>query len=240
MGRAAALAISCALVFPVSVSWSAVVPQDSKSGRAAEPTVAAPKPSSPSNAQLPDAPQPSQDRGSQNQASQDQGTQDPDTRGTGSVTAPTPEPANTAPPSSDTRRPDRTPTTDVDGKPEQSSSEQSRGDISPPKEDELAHPDAYSTAPGAPEWNPLRAMKDVEVGTFYYNAGNYKAAISRFREALEFKPRDAVATFKLAQALEKSGRLDEARVRYEAYLAILKNGPNAAEARKALARLNKK
>jgi tetratricopeptide (TPR) repeat protein len=119
----------------------------------------------------------------------------------------------------------------------ESSSEQTRTDLSPTPADELAHPE--SAAPGTREWNPMRAMKDVEVGTFYYNAGNYKAAISRFREALEFKPRDAVATFKLAQALEKSGELDQARAQYEAYLAILKDGPNAGDARKALERLKK-
>jgi tetratricopeptide (TPR) repeat protein len=119
----------------------------------------------------------------------------------------------------------------------ESSSEQTRTDLSPTPADELAHPE--SAAPGTREWNPMRAMKDVEVGTFYYNAGNYKAAISRFREALEFKPRDAVATFKLAQALEKSGEPDEARAQYEAYLAILKDGPSAGDARKALERLKK-
>ena len=92
---------------------------------------------------------------------------------------------------------------------------------------------------GVREWNPLRAMKDVEVGDFYYKRENYMAAISRYREALQFKPRDAVATFKLAQALEKTKELPEARARYEEYLAILKDGPSADEARKALQRLNK-
>ena len=90
------------------------------------------------------------------------------------------------------------------------------------------------------EWNPLRAMKDVEVGDFYYKQENYKAAISRFREALQFKPNDAVATFKLAQSLEKIKQFEEARARYEEYLTILKDGPSAGEARKALERLNKR
>ena len=111
-----------------------------------------------------------------------------------------------------------------------------RGDISQPKEDEVAHPEAG----GGRNWDPLRAMKDVEIGTYYYKAGNYKAAISRFREALEFKPRDAVATIKLAEALEKNGELGQARAQYEAYLAILHDGPSAGEARKALERLRTK
>ena len=111
-----------------------------------------------------------------------------------------------------------------------------------PKGDELAHPDGGHVADdvmGVHEWNPLRAMKDVEVGDFYYKTGNYKAALSRLREALQYKPRDAVATFKLAQTLEKSKQFEEARARYEAYLAILKDGPSAGEAKKALARLKK-
>jgi tetratricopeptide (TPR) repeat protein len=142
---------------------------------------------------------------------------------------------NAAPPRSD--NPERSGTPEL--APEQSSSEQTRIDLSDPRADELAHPDADG-ATGEHEWNPLRAMKDVEVGTYYYNAGNYKAAISRFREALQFKPRDAVATFRLAQALEKSGEIIEARAQYEAYLAVLKEGPDSGEARKALERLKKR
>ncbi len=82
-------------------------------------------------------------------------------------------------------------------------------------------------------------MKDVEVGDYYFRGGNYKAALSRYREALQFKPRDAVATFKLAQTLEKSKEFEEARARYQEYLAILKDGPSAGEAKKALERLKK-
>jgi tetratricopeptide (TPR) repeat protein len=136
-------------------------------------------------------------------------------------------PGNTAPPHSD----------------DQSSSNQTRIDLSPPKADERAHPDGGQVADDVMEvheWNPMRAMKDVEVGDYYYKAGNYKAALNRFREALQFKPHDAVATFKLAQTLEKSKEIEEARAQYEAYLAILKDGPSAGEARKALERLKKR
>ena len=135
-------------------------------------------------------------------------------------------PANSAPPRSD----------------DESSSEQTRVDLSPPKGDALAHPDGTRVADdvmGKHEWNPMRAMKDVEVGDYYYRRENYKAALSRYREALEFKPRDAVATFKLAQTLEKTKEFEEARSQYEEYLAILKDGPSAAEAKKALERLKK-
>jgi tetratricopeptide (TPR) repeat protein len=135
-------------------------------------------------------------------------------------------PANRTPPRSD----------------DESSSNQTRVDLSPPMGDLLAHPDAGHVANDVMElheWNPLRAMKDVEVGDYYSKAGNYKAALSRYREALQFKPHDAVATFKLAQTLEKTKNFDEARARYEEYLTILKDGPSAGEAKKALQRLKK-
>jgi tetratricopeptide (TPR) repeat protein len=135
-------------------------------------------------------------------------------------------PANSAPPRSD----------------DESSSEQTRIDLSQPKGDALAHPEGTRVADnamGQHEWNPMRAMKDVEVGDYYYRRENYKAALSRYREALEFKPRDAVATFKLAQTLEKTKEFAEARTQYEEYLAILKDGPSATEAKKALERLKK-
>jgi tetratricopeptide (TPR) repeat protein len=131
-------------------------------------------------------------------------------------------PANSTPPRSD----------------DESSSNEPRVDLSPPK-GESAQPGGADGVMELHEWNPLRAMKDVEVGDYYYKRENYKAALSRYREALQFKPRDAVATFKLAQALEKSKQFEEARTQYREYLTILKDGPSAGEARKALERLQK-
>jgi tetratricopeptide (TPR) repeat protein len=134
-------------------------------------------------------------------------------------------PANSGPPRSDN----------------QSSSSDMRIDLSPPQGDQVAHPNGGRVADealGTRKWDPMRALKDVEVGDYYYNARNYKAALSRYQEALEYKPRDADATFKLAQTLEKTKDYEKARVRYEEYLAILSNGPKAGEAKKALERLN--
>jgi len=135
-------------------------------------------------------------------------------------------PSNSAPPRSD----------------DESSSEQTRIDVSPPKEDASAHPDGGHVADDVMElheWNPMRALKDVEVGDYYFRAGNYKAAVSRYREALLFKPHDATATFKLALTLEKANNPSEARTEYEEYLAIVKDGRRVGDAKKALARLKK-
>lgn len=89
-------------------------------------------------------------------------------------------------------------------------------------------------------WNPHKAMKSVEVGEYYFKQKNYKAAISRYREALEYKPRDAHATYRLGEVLERTGDYDEALKRYEEYLQILKEGPFAEDCRKGIARIKQK
>ena len=129
--------------------------------------------------------------------------------------------------------------------PGESSSKDTMIDISPPKDDALRHPDAadYSTTDSdvteLKPWNPHKAAKNIEVGNYHFKRKNYKAAISRYREALEWKPRDAEATFRLAQALDKNGERSEALASYQDYVKILRNGPFAAEARKAIDRLQK-
>jgi tetratricopeptide (TPR) repeat protein len=86
-------------------------------------------------------------------------------------------------------------------------------------------------------YNPHRAMKNVEVGEFYLKRRNYPAALSRFREALEHKPNDAIATYRVAETLERMEKFDEALEFYRAYLKILPNGPLAPGARSAIERL---
>jgi len=83
-------------------------------------------------------------------------------------------------------------------------------------------------------WDPLRALKDVEVGDFYRKQQNYRAALSRYCEALSYKPNDAIATFRVGEVLEKSGDLAGAQAYYEAYLKILPGGPFAGQCRKSL------
>ncbi|HZQ67422.1 MAG TPA: tetratricopeptide repeat protein [Terriglobales bacterium] len=143
-----------------------------------------------------------------------------------------------APPRSDTPRGN-----------EESSSRDTRIDIRPPKDDAKNHP--FSTTTGNDDeadngsdvqefkpWDPHRAMKDVEVGDFYFKKKNYRAALDRYKEALYYKNNDAMATFRMAQCLEKLNQPEDARTHYEEYLKILPQGPFADEAQKALARLN--
>jgi tetratricopeptide (TPR) repeat protein len=129
----------------------------------------------------------------------------------------------------------------------ESSSKDTQIDLSPPAEDSKLHPhssdilmDEGSGTTDTSEfryWNPHKAAKDVEVGDFYFKRKNYKAAEDRYREALLYKANDAIATFHLAQCLDKMQRPEEAQEEYEAYLKILPNGQESEQAKKALARL---
>ena len=145
-----------------------------------------------------------------------------------------------APPPADNRKnPPRSDSLGAD----ESSSKQTQIDISPPPGDAKSHPEADlgdSELGEFTPWNPMKAMKDIEVGDFYYKKENYEAAVSRYREALEFKPHDAEATFKLAEALNKSGDTAGATENYQAYLKILPNGPYAKKAQEALEKLKVK
>ena len=130
--------------------------------------------------------------------------------------------------------------------PGESSSRESIGDLTPPKDDakhtgvDDPMEDADSDVSDFKPWNPHKAQKDVEVGDYYAKEKNYRAAISRYREALEYKPKDAEATFKLAQTLEKVNAYQEARDDYEAYLIILPHGSYAEKARQGIDRLKDK
>ena len=139
---------------------------------------------------------------------------------------------------------DQPPRSDAQPGLDESSSRQTQIDVSPPAGDAKSHPGADlgsdSESSEFTPWNPMKAMKDVEVGDYYFKSENYPAAISRYREALEYKPHDADATYKLAVALEKSGDLKGAMENYQDYLKTLPQGPYAAKAQKSVDRLKQK
>jgi len=129
--------------------------------------------------------------------------------------------------------------------PGESSSKKTEIDVSPPKNDQKDHPYSYEVDTDSDvsefhSFDPHKAMKAIEVGDYYFKKENYKAAISRYQEALDWKPADAEATYKLGEALEKSGDLSGAVENYQAYLKILPHGPYARKAEKALDRLKEK
>jgi tetratricopeptide (TPR) repeat protein len=124
---------------------------------------------------------------------------------------------------------------------DESSSKQTKIDLSPPMGDAMSHPNS-GVADEVMEvhvWDPHKADKNVEVGDYYFKRKNYVAAANRYREALKWKDNDAEAMFKLGQSSEKLGKVDDAREAYESYLKTLPQGPNAEESKKALEKLPK-
>lgn len=98
------------------------------------------------------------------------------------------------------------------------------------------HPQVSSTH----RFTPPRAEKSVEVGTFYLKRKNYKAALSRFLEAIKTDPFYAPAHGQLGKVYEKLGRREEALQAYRTHLEVLPSAKEAAKAtdvRKAITRL---
>ena len=124
--------------------------------------------------------------------------------------------------------------------PDESSSKQTQIDISPPSGDEKHPGNNDSELSEFHPWDPHKAAKCIEVGDWYFKQENYRAAMSRYQEALEWKPKDAEATYKLALVEEKSGEPTAALANYQAYLKILPNGPYAEKARKGIDRVKSK
>src|SRR6266487_4137221 len=89
------------------------------------------------------------------------------------------------------------PRSDRDREAGESSSRDTRIDISPPKNDAKDHPNSTSAvedveADTPPDdvqefhpWDPHKAIKDIEVGDFYFKKKNYRAALDRYRKELD-------------------------------------------------------
>jgi tetratricopeptide (TPR) repeat protein len=165
-------------------------------------------------------------------------------------------PAKTAPDKAAPAKPAADKTTEGSPEAEESSSRATRTDISPPPDDEKNHPGSKTELqelglpdiPDNPEpsdvqefhpWNPMKARKDIEVGNYYFNRKNYKAALDRYKEALYYKDGDAVASYRLAVCEEKVGDKEEAKKYYAQYLKVLPEGPLAKDAQASLIRLAK-
>ncbi len=122
---------------------------------------------------------------------------------------------------------------------DQASSKSSAVDLSPPTGDTSGSGAATDVQELHP-YNPHKADQNVEIGDFYFKRGNYRAAESRYAEALQWMPNHALAKYRLAEAQENLGKYSEASANYRAYLTILPNGELAEEAKKALARITPK
>jgi tetratricopeptide (TPR) repeat protein len=88
--------------------------------------------------------------------------------------------------------------------------------------------------PSSLPYNPKLARKDVEVGDYYLDTGNWQGAYDRFFEANRSDPGNAEAVYGLADSARHLHRHDEAVRNYRLYLLALPNGPRAKDVRRAL------
>ncbi len=86
----------------------------------------------------------------------------------------------------------------------------------------------------ASEVDPVRAKKDIEVGSFYLKSGDYKGALLRYQEATVSDPTNVEAIFGLAETQRMLSNKAEAVRNYQTYLAIVPDGPRAKQSLKAL------
>jgi cytochrome c-type biogenesis protein CcmH/NrfG len=97
-------------------------------------------------------------------------------------------------------------------------------------------PEAPPT-PVEPTYDPLRANKSVEIGTFYMKRGNYDAAIERFRDATHFQPKLARSYSLLGEAYERKGDVDNALAAYRKYLDVYRTAPDRDKILKRIEKL---
>ncbi|HEV2177229.1 MAG TPA: tetratricopeptide repeat protein [Terriglobia bacterium] len=84
--------------------------------------------------------------------------------------------------------------------------------------------------------------KSVEIGNYYLRRKNYRAALSRFREAVTTDPEYAEGYLGLGRVYEKTGKRRKALAAYQKYLDLLpsdRDAENAKQVHRAMARLRK-
>lgn len=112
-------------------------------------------------------------------------------------------------------------------KPPQESKSQPQEQM-PPEEDEALKPREYA-------FNPLEAQHDLQIGNYYFKKGNYKAAMSRFREATLWNPGFSEAYLRLGESEEKLKDMDAARKAYAKFLELAPDAKEAESVKKKLA-----
>lgn len=101
-------------------------------------------------------------------------------------------------------------------------------------------PPPPASPPAEPAYDPYRAQKNVEIGTFYFKKGNYDAAIDRFEEATHYQPNLAKPWSLMAEAYEKKHDYRRASDSYKKYLEIYPSAPDAASIKKRIGQLERK
>lgn len=100
----------------------------------------------------------------------------------------------------------------------------------PPEEDKSISVTEYS-------FNPLQAQKDLTVGNYYFKQHKYRAAETRFREALKWNDGLGEAWLRLAEVEEKLKDPQAAKEAYNKYLEAAPDAKNAGDIRKKVEKL---
>ena len=89
-------------------------------------------------------------------------------------------------------------------------------------------------------YNPLRAQHDLEVGKFYQNRGDLDGAISRYKDALRYKPNFSEPCLLLGEAYEQKHDFGTAISYYQQYIKMVPNTSESKKLGKRIAELQKK
>ena len=120
-----------------------------------------------------------------------------------------------------------------DSSQESSSSFAGMDDLLPkPGDDQPAGRHGKMTAP--PEPPKETAKSDLDVGKYYLDQKNWKAALSRLQSAMVLDPEDPEVFFALAEAERHLGDFAAAKVHYEKVVDYDPDSKHGKEARKAL------
>ena len=106
-----------------------------------------------------------------------------------------------------------------------------------PKADGTADSSSREGVEETAVYDPIAAAEGVEVGDYYFTDKKYRAALSRYQEALESKPDDPAIFLRLGRTFEKLDEPVRAFENYDASLAADPAGPSSEEARKGAERL---
>lgn len=113
----------------------------------------------------------------------------------------------------------------------------------PKHEDTSSNPVSSSKSPQAKcderMETALQAAHDVDVGDYYFEQKDYRAALTRYRDALEEKPDDAAIRVRLGRVLEKLNQIPEAIEQYRAAQKLAGPEKWSDEAKSALQRLQR-
>lgn len=80
-----------------------------------------------------------------------------------------------------------------------------------------------------------RIEDDLNVADLYMKNGNYRGALLRYQDALEYDPQNDTATYGVAESLCKQNRTTEAMAHFKNYAKTNPQGKYALKAEKMLA-----